>query len=83
MRTDLKMGVGKIAAQVGHATLGAYRQSLRSEIDDHVSSLHPDHPTENRDAVVMWSSGGQAKIAVKITSEQEMYVHHICPYDIT
>ena len=27
VRTDLGMGVGKIAAQVGHATLGAYKQS--------------------------------------------------------
>jgi PTH2 family peptidyl-tRNA hydrolase len=26
VRMDLKMGLGKMAAQVGHATLGAYKQ---------------------------------------------------------
>lgn len=26
VRMDLKMGLGKIAAQVGHATLRAYKQ---------------------------------------------------------
>eukprot|EP01117_Protostelium_nocturnum_P006431 TRINITY_DN231_c0_g1_i1.p1 TRINITY_DN231_c0_g1~~TRINITY_DN231_c0_g1_i1.p1 ORF type:complete len:124 (+),score=60.40 TRINITY_DN231_c0_g1_i1:50-421(+) len=30
VRTDLKMGNGKIAAQVGHATLGAYKRALKS-----------------------------------------------------
>lgn len=31
---DLKMGLGKMAAQVGHATIGAYKQlEKRSEID--------------------------------------------------
>lgn len=26
VRMDLKMGIGKIAAQTGHAVLGAYKQ---------------------------------------------------------
>ncbi|PRP83650.1 peptidyl-tRNA hydrolase 2, mitochondrial [Planoprotostelium fungivorum] len=30
VRTDLKMGNGKITAQVGHATLGAYKQAIKS-----------------------------------------------------
>eukprot|EP01118_Nematostelium_gracile_P018298 TRINITY_DN8094_c0_g1_i1.p1 TRINITY_DN8094_c0_g1~~TRINITY_DN8094_c0_g1_i1.p1 ORF type:complete len:216 (-),score=70.79 TRINITY_DN8094_c0_g1_i1:150-719(-) len=29
VRMDLKMGTGKIAAQVGHATLGAYRRGIK------------------------------------------------------
>lgn len=34
VRMDLKMGLGKMAAQVGHATLGAYKQlSALSERD--------------------------------------------------
>ncbi|KAK6017728.1 putative aminoacyl-tRNA hydrolase [Ostertagia ostertagi] len=28
---SLKMGTGKLAAQVGHATLGVYRQAMNSE----------------------------------------------------
>ena len=40
VRTDLGMGVGKIAAQVSHATLGAYRDAC----------------TSNSDAVRAWSS---------------------------
>ena len=38
VRMDLKMGLGKIAAQVGHATLKAYKQmeflSDKSEIHE-------------------------------------------------
>lgn len=33
VRTDLSMGTGKIAAQVGHATLGAYKQCPKSILD--------------------------------------------------
>ena len=38
VRMDLKMGLGKIAAQVGHATLRAYKQmeekADKSEFDE-------------------------------------------------
>lgn len=33
VRTDLNMGTGKIAAQVGHATLGAYKQCPKPILD--------------------------------------------------
>ena len=50
VRTDLKMGKGKVCAQVGHATLGAYQRALRRA------------PA----AVRAWSRFGQAKIALKV-----------------
>ena len=31
VRTDLKMGKGKIGAQCGHATLGSYKSALRKK----------------------------------------------------
>ena len=33
VRTDLGMGTGKIAAQVGHASIGAYKQCPRAILD--------------------------------------------------
>ena len=51
---SLKMDKGKIAAQCGHATLGAYKASKI-------------HAASN---VKWWERTGQAKIAVKVTEEQ-------------
>ena len=56
VRTDLKMGKGKMCAQCGHATLGAYQDSL-----DACPS-----------AVKVWETIGQAKIALKVQSEDEL-----------
>lgn len=58
VRNDLKMGKGKIAAQVGHAVLGLYKQNLKEK---RVNLLEK------------WEETGQAKIVVKINSETEMY----------
>jgi peptidyl-tRNA hydrolase, PTH2 family len=55
VRTDLKMQKGKIAAQVGHATLGAYKAAARA---------HPN-------AVRVWERHAQPKIAVQIRSHAE------------
>uniref|UniRef100_A0A6T6PRY8 peptidyl-tRNA hydrolase n=1 Tax=Timspurckia oligopyrenoides TaxID=708627 RepID=A0A6T6PRY8_9RHOD len=55
VRTDLKMTKGKIAAQCGHATLGAYQSAL----------IH------NPNAVAMWESNAQPKIALQIKSLSE------------
>lgn len=56
VRMDLKMGLGKIAAQVGHATLKAYKQmegrADQSEIDE-VNFFE-------------WMEGGQKKIVLKV-----------------
>ncbi|KAJ1485635.1 peptidyl-tRNA hydrolase, partial [Baffinella frigidus] len=52
----LKMGKGKIAAQCGHAVLGAYKTSVKLA------------PT----AIQWWERLGQAKICVQCPSEEEM-----------
>jgi peptidyl-tRNA hydrolase len=53
---ELKMGKGKIAAQCGHAVLGAYKRSVKLA------------PT----AVQWWERLGQAKICVQCPIEAEM-----------
>ena len=53
---ELQMGKGKIGAQCGHATLGAYRLALRYA----------------KRSLRLWSLFGQAKIAVKVDKETEL-----------
>lgn len=56
VRMDLKMDKGKIAAQCGHATLACYKTMLQT------------NPT----LLKSWERSGQAKVALKCTSEEEM-----------
>ncbi|CAK4071189.1 unnamed protein product [Aphanomyces euteiches] len=56
VRNDLKMGKGKIAAQCGHATLGAYKRAVK----------------RTPQALECWEALGQAKVALKVETEQEM-----------
>jgi peptidyl-tRNA hydrolase, PTH2 family len=56
VNTSLNMGKGKIAAQCGHAAVGAYKRA---------SKLCPN-------AVRWWERTGCAKIAVKCPSEEEL-----------
>ncbi|KAF3905876.1 hypothetical protein AA313_de0208898 [Arthrobotrys entomopaga] len=56
VRTDLGMTKGKIAAQCGHATLACYKAVSR-----HAPLL-----------LKRWEYMGQAKIAVKVDSEEEL-----------
>ena len=58
VRTDLKMGKGKMAAQVGHATLGIYKKNLKEK---------------RSDILEKWGNSGEAKIVVKVSSEREMF----------
>ncbi|XP_050071312.1 probable peptidyl-tRNA hydrolase 2 [Anopheles maculipalpis] len=53
VRNDLKMGKGKIAAQCGHAAVGAFESGLRNT------------PA----AIRKWQNSGQAKIALKVDNE--------------
>lgn len=62
VREDLKMGKGKIGAQCGHATLGAFKR---------VEKLAKDS-TYWKKVVNNWTWGGQKKICVKVMSEQEL-----------
>jgi PTH2 family peptidyl-tRNA hydrolase len=56
VRTDLKMGKGKIAVQAGHASILAY------------TALNHDHP----DIAVAWLKEGQFKVVVKAKSLSEL-----------
>ena len=56
MRTDLKMGRGKIAAQAGHAAVSAAEEA-RKKYSDWWKA---------------WIAEGQCKIAVRAESEQEL-----------
>jgi PTH2 family peptidyl-tRNA hydrolase len=56
VRTDLKMDKGKIAAQCSHATLACYK------------ALHSGNPA----LLKQWERSGQAKVALKCTTEQEL-----------
>uniref|UniRef100_A0A1I7XJC4 peptidyl-tRNA hydrolase n=1 Tax=Heterorhabditis bacteriophora TaxID=37862 RepID=A0A1I7XJC4_HETBA len=58
VNTSLKMGTGKMAAQVGHATLGVYRQAMGSEM--------------GQEAVSAWIRHGQVKIVVKGQSTEQL-----------
>lgn len=55
VRTDLKMQKGKITAQAGHATLGAY-QACRKR---------------RPDSLTVWQNNAQPKIALQIPSYQQ------------
>ncbi|KHN73877.1 putative peptidyl-tRNA hydrolase 2 [Toxocara canis] len=55
---SLKMGAGKLAAQVGHATLGVYRLALRSE--------------EGQRALDAWRLMGEMKVVVKGESTEQL-----------
>lgn len=58
VRSDLGMTKGKIAAQCSHATLACYKTLVRAD---------PSHPVLKR-----WERLGQAKVALKIDSEEDM-----------
>lgn len=56
LRTDLKMGKGKLVAQAGHAFLEAYKKARKNS------------PV----TVKAWEATGCQKVAVKVTSEKEL-----------
>jgi len=57
VRRDLEMGKGKIAVQVGHATISASEEAKK---------VHPDWWRQ-------WLDEGQCKVAVKVDSEGDLY----------
>lgn len=68
VREDLKMTKGKIGAQCGHATLGAYK----------ACQLYGKESDYWRDIMNKWSWDGQKKICLKVNNESEMYCYQ--PY---
>jgi len=56
VRMDLKMDKGKIAAQCCHACLGCYKRSTK----------------RNPKLLHAWEYDGQAKVTLKVNSEEEM-----------
>jgi len=56
------MGKGKIAAQCCHATLGVYRSIIFGKNEKHKEWLN------------YWENTAEAKIALKIESEEEMLI---------
>uniref|UniRef100_A0A914WYT4 peptidyl-tRNA hydrolase n=1 Tax=Plectus sambesii TaxID=2011161 RepID=A0A914WYT4_9BILA len=59
VNTALKMGLGKTAAQVGHATLGLYRALL-------------DKGDAGSAALSAWDCAGETKIVVKADSDDQL-----------
>ena len=55
-RKDLKMGAGKLAAQVGHGVLAAYKKSVKNSPEN----------------IEKWEMFGQAKVVVRANSEKEL-----------
>lgn len=60
VRNDLKMGKGKIGAQWGHATLGAYQSSIKK----HSSYWHKCRN--------WWEKYGGAKICARVDTEEAL-----------
>jgi hypothetical protein len=57
VRKDLKMGVGKVAAQVSHASLGLYKELVKQQ---------------DQTLLKRWEKEGEATIVVSVDNEQEM-----------
>ena len=58
VREDLGMGVGKVAAQVSHATLHAYKATVR----------RPD----GADALTAWDAEGEPTIVLKVRDHEQL-----------
>ena len=66
VRMDLKMGLGKMAAQVAHATLRAYQQiNAKSDKDSFAEA-----------ALCEWEESGSRKIVLKVPNEEELLALH-------
>jgi PTH2 family peptidyl-tRNA hydrolase len=58
VRQDLGMGVGKVAAQVSHAVMGAYKASARAE--------------SRREVLSQWEASGEATIVLAVSDHAEL-----------
>ena len=62
VRNDLKMGKGKIGAQCGHATLGAYNRAKKMTAGSKYWTT----------VMERWTWGGQKKICLKVDKEEDI-----------
>lgn len=60
VRTDLKMGRGKMCAQVAHASLSAYKETLR----------------RNKKIAEEWEEEGMKKIVLKVKNLNELLEYY-------
>jgi len=58
VRTDLRMGKGKMAGQVAHAAISTFEEAR----------------SKHRDWAEAWLSEGQSKIVVKVRSEKDLFM---------
>ena len=58
VRQDLGMGVGKVAAQVAHASLGAYKAAARR--------------SDCAEALAAWEASGEATIVLKVDDHEQL-----------
>ena len=68
VRTDLKMGKGKIAAQCCHAVVSLYDMILNEK---------QSHGTLWRTQLKQWENTGAKKLITKVRTEREMYFNSI------
>jgi PTH2 family peptidyl-tRNA hydrolase len=60
VRSDLKLGTGKLSAHVAHASLMGYKNAW----------------ARDRDIVEEWERSGQKKVVVKADNERELFEIH-------
>lgn len=61
--TSLKMGAGKLAAQVGHATLGVYLNATKTK--EVIYFYFIVNLLQGKNALRAWETHGQMKVVVK------------------
>ena len=69
VRNDLKMTKGKACAQCGHATLGAYGYATPRMDHEPLPSCR----TADDESIDRWMTLGEAKIALRVSSEKELH----------
>lgn len=82
VRMDLKMGVGKIAAQCGHASVGIYQYATIlcfyfAFLIFSRDLLHSKRQYE-RKLLKDWEDNASPKIALKVPDFEEMYTSPAC-----
>ena len=68
IRKDLNMPVGKLAAQVAHASMSSFLKHF-SKIDE---NLIPKNRASHDKNVERWMKKGSTKVCLKVNSEQEL-----------